>query len=75
MESLDSPVNRYNMVKLPILLLHTKLFHLKVGCKCMCYTLLMWHCQLEKTAEHHTTYLAFPDVANNHTEEYMIKEQ
>ena len=28
------------------------------------YVLLMWHCRLEKTAEHHTTHLAFPDLAS-----------
>ena len=30
--------------------------------------------RLEKTTEHHTTQLAFPDLIPMHTEEYAFKE-
>ena len=29
----------------------------------------------KKTAEHHTTHLAFPDLVDTHAEEYEIREQ
>ena len=71
MESLDSPINRCEMVKLPVVYYYTlKLVRLQVDCsvyvasvRVIRYSQMsLWHYRLKKTAEHHTTHVAFPDL-------------
>ena len=56
------------MIKLPVVLLHTKISSFtgglqRVRIRVIRYSQMsLWHYRLKKTAKHHTTHVAFPDL-------------